>query len=68
MFSFHLDFFSYQQSSDPILFAGCEKPESHGVTMGPRHGWQLEFLNQIGLEDLAIDDYAQIGGINSKNG
>lgn len=29
-------------------------------------GWQLEFLNQIGLEDLAIDDYAQIGGINGK--
>ncbi|KAJ9492787.1 hypothetical protein VN97_g473 [Penicillium thymicola] len=25
-------------------------------------------LNQIGLENLAIDDYAQIGGINGKNG
>ncbi|KAJ5187255.1 hypothetical protein N7449_010249 [Penicillium cf. viridicatum] len=33
-----------------------------------KEGWQLEFLNQIGLEDLAMDDYAQIGGINGKNG
>ena len=29
-------------------------------------GWQLEFLEQIGLKDLATDDYAQLGGINGK--
>ncbi|KAJ5374075.1 hypothetical protein N7517_006081 [Penicillium concentricum] len=31
-------------------------------------GWQLDFLKQIGLGDLATDNYSQIGGINGKNG
>ncbi|CAG8216947.1 unnamed protein product [Penicillium salamii] len=31
-------------------------------------GWQLDFLRQIGLEDLATDNYSQLGGINGKNG
>lgn len=29
-------------------------------------GWQSDFLEQIGLEDLATDKYAQLGGINGK--
>ncbi|CAG8407454.1 unnamed protein product [Penicillium salamii] len=36
---------------------------------GTKHGeegWQLDFLKQIGLEDLATNDYSQLGGINGK--
>ncbi|KAL4967848.1 FGGY-family carbohydrate kinase [Aspergillus stella-maris] len=31
-------------------------------------GWQLDFLTSIGLEDLAADNFARLGGINGKNG
>ncbi|KAJ6095190.1 Carbohydrate kinase FGGY N-terminal [Penicillium canescens] len=46
------------------------KPQGYlapGTKYG-EEGWQLDFLEQVGLEDLATDDYAQLGGINGRNG
>lgn len=36
-----------------------------GIDRG-EEGWQLDFLTSIGLEDLAADDFARLGGMNGK--
>jgi ribulose kinase len=33
---------------------------------GSVKGWQDDFLKEIGLGDLVVDDYLRIGGINGK--
>ncbi|KAJ5307062.1 hypothetical protein PENANT_c003G05846 [Penicillium antarcticum] len=33
-----------------------------------QEGWQIDFLSSIGLEDLAADDFIQLGGVKGQNG
>ncbi|KAH8690976.1 putative FGGY-family carbohydrate kinase [Talaromyces proteolyticus] len=35
---------------------------------GSVKGWQDDFLNEIGLEDLVAEDYKRMGGVNGVNG
>lgn len=40
----------------------------NGATEISKDGWSARFFNKIGLEDLAKDDFDQLGGIPGKNG
>ncbi|PWY66476.1 putative FGGY-family carbohydrate kinase [Aspergillus sclerotioniger CBS 115572] len=46
----------------------CKQGYLASATDGRAEGWQLDFLTAVGLENLAADDFGQLGGINGQNG